>query len=507
MPQEPLLPSIQTRTTPKPAPNGLGRGLFATTDFRTGDDVLHIQGPFVAVLDTQRLEDTCSGCFGKKQLEAESENGVDAKACSGCQVVKYCDKSCQAKDWKSGHSMECAIYKKLKPKILPNNARAVLRMVLRTAAKKNAYAPQEMELFYQLETHIREIREKNHAHWERISLSSMAVKEYSGTDMKLELISAFSARLDLNSFNLTTSVYDRVGLYLHPYAAIVNHSCEFNSVVGFDGPELYIKAIRPIGRGDQIFISYVDATSPPRIRRRELRERYFFDCHCERCSSENAQGQEAEIGDVAKDAYGLLESGSASNNVEKLMDTMNSLILHPWPITKQPLVSTLDALIAAMITAGDLKAALPLVALRYLYIDPVVYPSEAHPLRIVHAWTMARLAIHFTQTERETALQVLGEVGDDGSPAVSEVRVNLGPIVWSVLNGLAAKIDGSCAVPGLKGMVKRAFAHTHLVCRSRGIDPGLMRKESEAEWVKLHRAVRSVLGEKVIPEGVITFGD
>lgn len=83
--------SIQTKTTPGSAPNGQGRGLFASSHFRPGDDVLHIQSPFVAVLDTQRLADTCSGCFGKRQLEANPDNKIVLKACAGCQVVKYCD--------------------------------------------------------------------------------------------------------------------------------------------------------------------------------------------------------------------------------------------------------------------------------------------------------------------------------------------------------------------------------------------------------------------------------
>lgn len=83
--------SFQTKTAPGSAPNGLGRGLFASSDFRPGDDILHIQSPYVAVLDTPRLADTCSGCFGKRQLEANADNKAVLKACTGCQVVKYCD--------------------------------------------------------------------------------------------------------------------------------------------------------------------------------------------------------------------------------------------------------------------------------------------------------------------------------------------------------------------------------------------------------------------------------
>jgi SET and MYND domain-containing protein len=82
------LPSVETRTVPRQAPNGMGNGLFATSDIKPGEDVLHIKTPFVAVLDSPRLEDTCAGCFGKRQMET----GNELKACTGCRVVKYCDR-------------------------------------------------------------------------------------------------------------------------------------------------------------------------------------------------------------------------------------------------------------------------------------------------------------------------------------------------------------------------------------------------------------------------------
>lgn len=83
-----VLPSVTTKTAPGPAPNGMGNGLFATADMNPGDTVLHIEAPFVAILDSPRLEDTCAGCFGKRQVETGSE----LKACTGCRVVKYCDR-------------------------------------------------------------------------------------------------------------------------------------------------------------------------------------------------------------------------------------------------------------------------------------------------------------------------------------------------------------------------------------------------------------------------------
>lgn len=70
----------------------MGTGLFASTDMQTGDDVLYIKTPFIAVLDTPRLEDTCAGCFGKRMAQEEALAHIELKACTGCRVVRYCDK-------------------------------------------------------------------------------------------------------------------------------------------------------------------------------------------------------------------------------------------------------------------------------------------------------------------------------------------------------------------------------------------------------------------------------
>ncbi len=80
-----------------------------------------------------------------------------------------------------------------------------MRMVLRLGAKKNAYTQEELDLFQTLETHIRDIREGNSEQWERISLTSKAVKQYSQTGIEEELLSAFGAKVSsVRSINLTS---------------------------------------------------------------------------------------------------------------------------------------------------------------------------------------------------------------------------------------------------------------------------------------------------------------
>ncbi|KAL4979823.1 hypothetical protein BDW66DRAFT_156888 [Aspergillus desertorum] len=482
------LPSVRTKATPGPAANGLGTGLFAYTDIHKCDDILHIQVPFVAVLKTERLEDTCSGCFGKKHLDSYRGYEVALKACAGCHVVKYCDKYCQSNDWKLAHCHECAIFRSLAPKILPINARALLRMVLRTGPKKNAYTREELGFFQTLETHFDDILEKNAPQAERIALTSRAVKEYSKTDMEYEKIVAYHAKLDLNSFNLTND--DDVGIYLHPYAALINHNCDYNAVVGFDGPEFFVKAIRPIAKGEQIFISYIDTTYPTRVRQKELRGRYFFTCKCAKCSCAEDPEPTGKEGAAAKEAYALLDESRSSSGFideQRLVNVTKSLLSLNLPKTKQPFVSILDEKIVSDISTGKIDQAFFNSALRVSRIDPQVYPYEAHPLRASHALTLAKLALYSYQSSCQLLDSEKNRLGIEGPQKASQL--DFGLLAWALYNDLVAKEEEYCTVPGFRERVRNGFAEVEKWLISQGRDARRMEKEIKRERKKLEMLV------------------
>ncbi|KAJ5666982.1 hypothetical protein N7462_011391 [Penicillium macrosclerotiorum] len=482
------LPSVVTRTVSCPAPNGMGNGLFATTDIKTGEDVLHAKTPFVAVLDSSRLEDTCAACFGKKQMES----GAELKACTGCRVVKYCDRACQSKDWKFAHSQECSIFQKLKPQVLPNNARAILRMVLRT--KKGKYTAQELDIFSNLDAHLEEIQEIQ-AHLDRIYLSSKAVKNYSETDLSEETVMTYAAKLDLNSFNLTTAMYDRIGLYLHPYAALMNHSCDYNSTVGFDGEELFVKAIRPIKKGEQIFISYIDTTTPNEVRRKELSERYFFDCQCPKCAKgtdtledrfSETPKETSVLENAEKQALELMQSASTSDDkpdeaIKQLETAMHILKqTSSWPLTRQPYASIRDQLILSLLSVNNFSKAFIHAAIRYLRVDTVIF-SPAHPIRHLHAWILAKLAIYLSQQGFES--------NSKDAALLQESDLNFHYILWYILADLASRQLESCTVPSFKRLVGNNFAQVHNEFKANGIDPSTSKAVVSAEWKKLEKIV------------------
>lgn len=73
------------------------------------------------------------------------------------------------------------------------------------------------------------------------------------------------------------------GIYLA--VSIIDHSCNPNAVATFNGKKLFLRALEDIPdfSWDKVFISYIDLLNTRDIRRKELKENYYFLCTCSRC--------------------------------------------------------------------------------------------------------------------------------------------------------------------------------------------------------------------------------
>lgn len=74
------------------------------------------------------------------------------------------------------------------------------------------------------------------------------------------------------------------GIYLH--ASMLNHSCDPNACIIFDGPSVKLRCIHPNGIAyqDEITISYIELAASTQTRQKQLQERYCFTCTCKKCS-------------------------------------------------------------------------------------------------------------------------------------------------------------------------------------------------------------------------------
>lgn len=303
-------------------------------------------------------------------------------------------------------------------------------------------------------------------------------------------------------------MYDRIGLYLHPYAALINHSCDYNATVGFDGEEMFVKAIKPIQKDEQIFICYIDTTTPHKVRRNELSERYFFQCLCPKCakglntpedqfldsySFEDADS-EAPLETAERQALELKKKASESDTKpeESIKDLESALrILHStsaWPVTRQPYASIRDQLILSSLSANRFSKAFIHAAIRYLRIDTVLF-SPAHPVRQVHAWVLAKLAIYLSQSF---------ETHPHDPVRLEDYQLNFHFILWYVLADLVSRQLESCTVPSFKRLVAANFGQVNQEFVAQGLDPTKPPAQTlvRQAWGKLERLVQDVLDKE-----------
>ena len=94
--------ACRAHTAPSPTANGVG--LFASTPIQPGTLIVSIDQPLLAIPDNAFLDQTCSSCLCwvpdptttgqsvQQWLTSGYEEPKSLKTCTGCKVVRYCDK-------------------------------------------------------------------------------------------------------------------------------------------------------------------------------------------------------------------------------------------------------------------------------------------------------------------------------------------------------------------------------------------------------------------------------
>jgi SET and MYND domain-containing protein len=91
-------------------------------------------------------------------------------------------------------------------------------------------------------------------------------------------------RLSCNTFSVLNTDMNPVGEGVYILPSFLNHSCQPNCTVVFDGLKMDVRSVVDIKPGQQLYISYTDLLDPPNKRQEVLRSTYYFSCHCQRCS-------------------------------------------------------------------------------------------------------------------------------------------------------------------------------------------------------------------------------
>ncbi|XP_034935410.1 histone-lysine N-methyltransferase SMYD3 isoform X2 [Chelonus insularis] len=237
--------------------------------------------PFTFVLSSQHRTERCDYCFQSGKISR----------CSGCQYVYYCSKNCQRRGWIT-HKVECPNIKRVQPRIIPDAGRMMARIIIKLhqggADERGYYTPTKYRTFYDLMSHVSNIKE-DVSKMEHFTSLSMVLLEFLPKDMlpePKELLEIFG-RMSVNSFHIldTDLTSLGVGIYLGP--SIIDHSCKPNATAIFEGTTLIIRTLCDLPTLDwtKVHITYIDLLKDTKTRRAELQQSYFFWCDCERCNS------------------------------------------------------------------------------------------------------------------------------------------------------------------------------------------------------------------------------
>lgn len=93
--------------------------------------------------------------------------------------------------------------------------------------------------------------------------------------------------------------------YIFDVISLFNHSCAPNAFYIMKDNTAYLFTVRPIEKGEQIFINYLGDASTDSIEDRKfyIKSNWDFDCECERCSRPNQLAVSSEIMDNAMLRY------------------------------------------------------------------------------------------------------------------------------------------------------------------------------------------------------------
>jgi SET domain-containing protein len=72
-----------------------------------------------------------------------------------------------------------------------------------------------------------------------------------------------------------------LGTSLDVVASLMNHSCNPNAFVVFEGNSLCVRSTRKLLAGEEVTQCYTDVDMDVFSRRQMLKKEYFFDCCCE----------------------------------------------------------------------------------------------------------------------------------------------------------------------------------------------------------------------------------
>ncbi|KAL7686399.1 putative SET domain, Zinc finger, MYND-type, tetratricopeptide-like helical domain superfamily [Plasmopara halstedii] len=253
-----------------------GRCFIASAALRAGSCVLRT--PAICAVSYS----ACNWCFATQ---------VTLQRCTGCRNVRYCSRACQQQDWPL-HRCECSAWRSIPSPHTTHNilfvARLAVTLYLDSINKEEK--TRVLELCHHLDDHT-EIKRQEIFDMTQLVLQLLSRYKFAGkeefvthrNELKSEIMKLFG-RVKCNAFTITENVtHESIGIGLFPHGSVFNHDCDPNCIVSFKDREMLVHVVKDVEKGQELTLSYIDVMQSSKMRQKELKESYFFECTCARC--------------------------------------------------------------------------------------------------------------------------------------------------------------------------------------------------------------------------------
>ncbi|XP_071997291.1 histone-lysine N-methyltransferase SMYD3 isoform X2 [Engystomops pustulosus] len=224
---------------------GKGNGLRAARDFAIGELVTSAE-PLVYTT-----------CRGKNSAASVCDHCVCRSEkllrCSQCKFARYCNSLCQKKAWKD-HKRECLCLKSIFPNVPTDSVRLVARIIFKLLEEPNCTSG-ELYSINDLQSHFKELNEDMK---EGLGHLAATLEQYLKKEIpdSSKLPPGFQTleyfcKLTCNSFTISDGEMQDVGVGLYPSLSLLNHSCDPNCVIVFEGTRLHLRSAKKIPKGEE----------------------------------------------------------------------------------------------------------------------------------------------------------------------------------------------------------------------------------------------------------------
>ncbi|KAI6202223.1 Histone-lysine N-methyltransferase SMYD3 [Aphelenchoides besseyi] len=247
----------------------------------TTDRIKVYRRPYAHLLINNQVNTFCSECFKKPEVLGK------LLTCSACSFARYCSKQCQKEAWRL-HKEECERLKIAFPNLPMTEVLFLSRIIdrRRFIEENGDKGGWECERkFDELLSHAEEIR-KDEPRYERFKKIFDKLCLFRIEQLTESEVFDVYCKSTINSHTVHSMQGDEVGLSLDLGVSKYDHSCIPNCSMLFDGYYAYIRPLTPStdpADYSTATISYTDIGRSRYQRRNELKQKWYFECHCSRC--------------------------------------------------------------------------------------------------------------------------------------------------------------------------------------------------------------------------------